>query len=82
MSENRLVDAWQDCVSEAVPAKIAAEDELTKAYQTHTEQVKRTHDYEPFIHGFITCLHRDHLLNPLIGRDEDGKRLPATKTRR
>lgn len=38
LPENMLVNAWQDCVRKAVPAKIAAEDELAKAYQTHVSK--------------------------------------------
>ena len=44
-----------------------------------TDHVKRTHDYEPFLHEFLTSLHSEGLLNPMLGRDEDGKKLPANR---
>jgi ubiquitin carboxyl-terminal hydrolase L5 len=92
--EGALLSSWQECVRDAVPAKIAVEDELAKAMRENvntnsagafdvaltarkTEQIKRTHDYEPFIRDFVACLHQDGLLSPLIGQDKDGRRLPA-----
>jgi ubiquitin carboxyl-terminal hydrolase L5 len=41
--------------------------------------MKRTHDYEPFIREFFTSLHNEGLLNPMLGRNEDGKKLPAAR---
>ena len=43
------------------------------------EHAKRTFDYEPFFDEFIKALHAEGLLNPLLGRDENGKKLPANR---
>jgi ubiquitin carboxyl-terminal hydrolase L5 len=39
-----------------------------------TDHIKRTHDYEPFFLEFVTCLHREGLLNALLDREKDGKK--------
>ena len=38
-----------------------------------TEQMKRTFDYASFIRQYILCLKDEGLLNPLLGRDQDGQ---------
>lgn len=35
-----------------------------------TEHLNRTFDYEPFVQTFITCLHREGLLEPIISRSK------------
>ena len=40
-----------------------------------TDHVKRTHDYEPFIKGFIESLYHGGLLYALLDRDNDGKKV-------
>jgi ubiquitin carboxyl-terminal hydrolase L5 len=52
---------------------------LTCSLSTQTDHVKRTHDYEPFLREFFTSLYNESLLNPMLGRDEDGKKLPANR---
>jgi len=79
MPERSLPSAWEACVRAAMPAKVAIEDELAKAAREHTDHVKRTHDYEPFLQEFFTSLDKEGLLNPLLGRDDDGKKIPANR---
>jgi len=79
MPVRNLTDAWEVCVKAAMPAKIAVEDEITKSIREHTDHVKRTHDYEPFLREFFTSLYNEGLLNSMLGRDEDGKKLPANR---
>ncbi|KZT01927.1 cysteine proteinase [Laetiporus sulphureus 93-53] len=62
MPARSLPTAWEACVQAALSAKVAVEDEITKAREANTEQIKRTFDYEPFITQFITCLHNEGLL--------------------
>jgi len=66
-------------VREMIKAKVVVDEELMKAKREHTEHIKRTHDYEPFITGFITCLQEARLLNTLLGLGDDGKKIPANK---
>ncbi|KAJ7442640.1 ubiquitin C-terminal hydrolase [Mycena latifolia] len=68
-----LAGAWEQCVRDAMKAKIALEDEVTKATRANTEHVKRTHDYEPFLKEFVACLQNEGLLEPLLDVNEDGK---------
>lgn len=35
--------------------------------------MKRTFDYASFIRQYILCLKDEGLLNPLLGRDQDGQ---------
>ncbi|KAI5121734.1 hypothetical protein M0805_009026 [Coniferiporia weirii] len=62
MPPENLADAWQTCVSRAMPAKIAVDEEIQNAIQARSETVNRTHDYEPFIREFILALHSEGLL--------------------
>ncbi|KAF7346538.1 Ubiquitin carboxyl-terminal hydrolase isozyme L5 [Mycena sanguinolenta] len=78
MPERALVPAWEQCVRDAVKAKVAVEDEVAKATRANTEHVKRTHDYEPFFREFVTCLQDEGLLEPLLDVNNDEK----TKTKR
>ncbi|EPQ53143.1 cysteine proteinase [Gloeophyllum trabeum ATCC 11539] len=80
LPERSLLGAWETCMREMIRAKVAVEEEFAKAKRENTEHVKRTHDYEPFVKEFITCLHEGGLLNPLLGLGEDGKKLPAPKS--
>ncbi|KAK7048507.1 ubiquitin carboxyl-terminal hydrolase isozyme L5 [Favolaschia claudopus] len=70
MPERGLVPAWEQCVRDAVRAKVAVEDEVAKATRANTEHVKRTHDYEPFLKEFVTCLQNEGLLEPLLDVDK------------
>jgi len=79
MPTQNLIGAWEACVRAAMPAKIAVEDEIAKSIRDHTDHVKRTHDYEPFIREFFISLHNEGHLNPMLGRDKDGKKLPAKR---
>ncbi|CAA7269428.1 unnamed protein product [Cyclocybe aegerita] len=69
-----LIKAWEECVRDASRAKILVEDEVAKGIGAQTDHIKRTHDYEPFSRAFLTKLHAEGLLNPLLDRDEDGKK--------
>jgi hypothetical protein len=44
-----------------------------------TEHIKRTHDYEPFLNGFVRALHQEGLLNPLLNLDENGRKVRKSK---
>ncbi|KAG6868894.1 hypothetical protein C0993_008192 [Termitomyces sp. T159_Od127] len=44
-----------------------------------TEHMKRTFDYEPFLKAFMGQLQAEGLLNPLMGREEDGSRVTKAK---
>ncbi|KAJ7189859.1 ubiquitin C-terminal hydrolase [Mycena pura] len=71
MPERLLVPAWEQCVRNAMKAKVTLEDEVAKASRTNTEHIKRTHDYEPFIKEFVACLQQEGLLEPLLSVDDD-----------
>jgi ubiquitin carboxyl-terminal hydrolase L5 len=43
------------------------------------DHVKRTHDYEPFLREYLLSLNKEGHLNPMLGRDEDGKKLPTKR---
>ncbi|KAJ3501140.1 hypothetical protein NLJ89_g9475 [Agrocybe chaxingu] len=73
-SRSDLKKAWEECVRNASRAKVLVEDEVSKGVVAQTDHVKRTHDYEPFTRAFLTKLHAEGLLNPLLDRDEDGKK--------
>ncbi|KII90338.1 hypothetical protein PLICRDRAFT_173773 [Plicaturopsis crispa FD-325 SS-3] len=70
-----LPSAWEGCINSAMSAKVLVEEEIAKSTQANTDHIKRTHDYEPFITHAVECIHREGLLNPLLGVDEDGKKL-------
>lgn len=74
MSPPELLKAWETCVEDAMRAKISVEDELTKGVRANTDHTKRTFDYEPFLKAYIRQLHEEGLLNPLLDRDDDGKK--------
>ncbi|EJD00538.1 cysteine proteinase [Fomitiporia mediterranea MF3/22] len=61
MPTEELVEAWQSCITRAMPIKIAIDEEVQKAISAQTETVKRTHDYTPFIREFLTSLHNEGL---------------------
>ncbi|TDL17093.1 cysteine proteinase [Rickenella mellea] len=66
MDPPALLRAWEACVTGAIPAKIAVEEEVQKAMLAKSDDVKRTHDYEPFIREFLTALHEEGLLQHLL----------------
>jgi len=66
MPVRNLSSAWERCIQEAIHAKIAVEDELTQPRDAHTENLKRTCDYEPFIREFIECCHQEGLLENIL----------------
>ncbi|KAJ7675671.1 ubiquitin C-terminal hydrolase [Mycena polygramma] len=78
MPQRALVPAWEQCVRDAVKAKVAVEDEVAKATRANTDHIKRTHDYEPFLKEFVACLQSEGLLEPLLDVNDDAK----TKTKR
>ncbi|KAF8172014.1 hypothetical protein K438DRAFT_1852082 [Mycena galopus ATCC 62051] len=73
MAQRALVPAWEQCVRDAVKAKVAVEDEIAKATRANTEHVKRTHDYEPFLKEFVACLQNEGLLEPLLDVNDNAK---------
>ncbi|KAF7985472.1 hypothetical protein HWV62_5239 [Athelia sp. TMB] len=79
LSVRGLIPAWEACVRNAMSAKVEVEDEISKATLQETEHAKRTFDYEPFFDEFIKTLHAEGLLNPLLGRDANGKKIPANR---
>lgn len=66
MPVRNLPSAWEACVKAAIPAKIAAEDEIAKSRDAHTDHIKRTFDYEPFITEFVTCMHNEGRLDAAL----------------
>lgn len=85
MAARNLPAAWELCVKAAISAKVAVEDEIAKSRDAHTEQIKRTFDYEPFITQFITCLHNEGLLDGALGgkpaNDDAQPKTPANKAK-
>ncbi|KAJ7176005.1 cysteine proteinase [Mycena filopes] len=81
MPERALIPAWEQCVRDALRARVAVEDEVTKATRAHTEHVKRTHDYEPFLKEFIACLQNEGLLEPLLDVNADEKTNKAKRVK-
>lgn len=85
MDQNALRFAWEQCVSNAMKAKVAVEEEMTKARRDHvgfffaylflpefslqTDHVKRTHDYEPFFIKYLECLKDEGLLTALLAKN-------------
>ncbi|OCH91537.1 cysteine proteinase [Obba rivulosa] len=63
MPARRLPSAWEESVRAALSDKVTVEEEIAKSMNVHTEHVKRTWDYEPFIRKFVTCLHQEGLLD-------------------
>ncbi|KDQ58012.1 hypothetical protein JAAARDRAFT_34821 [Jaapia argillacea MUCL 33604] len=82
MPERDLVRRWEECVRKGMEAKVIVEDEWERGVGARTEHLKRTHDYEPFIREFITRLHAEGLLNPVLGKDENGRKVPVTRSRK
>ncbi|KAF7314503.1 Ubiquitin c-terminal hydrolase [Mycena kentingensis (nom. inval.)] len=62
----QLIPTWERCVRDAVQAKVLLEDEIKRGKNAHTEHIRRTHDYEPFITEFIGALHKEGLLDALL----------------
>ncbi|KAF6752730.1 ubiquitin C-terminal hydrolase [Ephemerocybe angulata] len=74
MSQSELLAAWEACARDLMSASINLEDEVAKGSSANTDHIKRTFDYEPFLKEFITSLHRDGFLNPLLDLDENGRK--------
>ncbi|KAJ7134767.1 hypothetical protein C8R44DRAFT_870362 [Mycena epipterygia] len=74
MPERALIGEWERCVRDAMKARVAVEDEVAKATREHTEHIKRTHDYEPFLKEFVVCLQNEGLLEPLLDVNDNGKK--------
>ncbi|KAK0447444.1 ubiquitin C-terminal hydrolase [Desarmillaria tabescens] len=68
MDQDALRNAWEKCVTNAMRAKVAVEEEMVKARKDHTEHVKRTHDYEPFFVEFLNRLKDEGLLPGLLAK--------------
>ncbi|GLB42764.1 putative ubiquitin carboxyl-terminal hydrolase, family 1 [Lyophyllum shimeji] len=75
MHVEMLIPTWETCIQRAVRANVALEDEVAKAVRANADHIKRTFDYEPFLKTFIERLRDDGLLNPLLGRDEEGNKI-------
>ncbi|CAK5284140.1 unnamed protein product [Mycena citricolor] len=71
MPVRALPRAWEQCVSDALLAKIALEDEVLKTRRANTEHVKRTHDYEPFLREYVRALQGQELLDLLLDGDTE-----------
>ncbi|PBK62648.1 cysteine proteinase [Armillaria solidipes] len=69
MDQDALRLAWEQCVSNAMKAKVAVEEEMTKARRDHTDHVKRTHDYEPLFIEYLKCLKDESLLTGLLAKN-------------
>jgi len=82
MAVEELVPQWNMRIASALPVKILLDDELEKAKTWAGENIKRTHDYEPFIKEYISRLSAEGLLNNLLGLDEVGKGQTALETGR
>ncbi|KAK7045940.1 hypothetical protein VNI00_006935 [Paramarasmius palmivorus] len=80
MTHDELLKTWEQAIQAAMRAKVALEDELTKARRDHTDHVKRTHDYEPFLTEFITCLHGQGLVDALIDKPRNKGAKTKAKT--
>ncbi|KAJ7119953.1 cysteine proteinase [Mycena crocata] len=74
MSQQGLLEAWDQCINDAAKARISLEDEVMKAKRENTEHMKRTHDYEPFMNEFIASLEKEGLLEALFDGDVGGKK--------
>ncbi|KAF5350910.1 hypothetical protein D9758_010490 [Tetrapyrgos nigripes] len=87
-----LCSEWEETVKNVVKAKVDLEDELSRAKRDHSEHLKRTHDYEPFLAEFVRCLENEDLLDDLLdlrfggrkkaSQNKDGSRGPAKKKMR
>ncbi|KAG6820306.1 hypothetical protein H0H93_002570 [Arthromyces matolae] len=71
----QLVRAWEVCIRNAIRVNINVEDEISKGVQANTDHLKRTFDYEPFLRTFMERLQTEGLLNPLMGKDDDGTKM-------
>ncbi|KAF8492513.1 hypothetical protein JB92DRAFT_3237349 [Gautieria morchelliformis] len=79
MNDLQLPDEWNSVMQAGTHAKRAVEEEVEKGLRAHTDQIKRTFDYAPFIRQYLLCLKDEGLLNPLLGLDDDGKKILAVK---
>ncbi|KAH9475453.1 Ubiquitin carboxyl-terminal hydrolase 2 [Psilocybe cubensis] len=70
-----LAREWEKCVRDGIRAKIALEDEIVKGVRANTDDIKRTFDYDPFIRAYLAHLKDEQLLYPLLGRDEEGRKV-------
>ncbi|EEB96411.1 hypothetical protein MPER_04463, partial [Moniliophthora perniciosa FA553] len=64
----RAFGCMERAIESGMRAKVALEDELKKGCRDHTDHIKRTHDYEPFLTEFITCLHAQGLVDALVNK--------------
>ncbi|KZT66892.1 cysteine proteinase [Daedalea quercina L-15889] len=83
MAVRKLPEAWNACVEAALVAKVAVEEEITKARDTQTDHIKRTFDYEPFITQFVKCMQDEGLLEAAMNKGavkEADTPEPAPKT--
>ncbi|PCH34759.1 cysteine proteinase [Wolfiporia cocos MD-104 SS10] len=68
MPARALPAAWDGCVRSAMVARGAVEDEIARSREAHTDHLRRTFDYEPFVTQFIKCLHEEGLLDGVLTR--------------
>ncbi|KAH9939773.1 cysteine proteinase [Epithele typhae] len=62
MPVRELTPAWERCVRAALGKKTAVEEEIVKSQRAQADNVKRTHDYEPFIKEFIISMEKEGIL--------------------
>ncbi|CCL98478.1 uncharacterized protein FIBRA_00476 [Fibroporia radiculosa] len=82
MPARKLPEAWEACIRAALSAKLAVEEEIAKSANAHTEEIKRTFDYEPFIVQFITCLHNEGLLDSALHKATTAEEMNEKPTMR
>ncbi|KAG7442154.1 cysteine proteinase [Guyanagaster necrorhizus] len=68
MDQDALRHAWEQCVNNAMKAKVAVGEEMAKAWRDHTDHVKRIHDYEPFFVKYLKFLKDEGLLSGLLAK--------------
>ncbi|PAV15016.1 cysteine ase [Pyrrhoderma noxium] len=66
MPGEQVIDTWKTCVDKLLSAKTSVEGEIREAMQIQNENIKRTHDYDPFIRAFLTALNEEGLLSECI----------------
>jgi len=66
MPARNLPAAWEKCVQAAMSVKITIEEEIDKSKNANVEHINRVFDFEPFFEKFITSMHSEELLDPVI----------------
>lgn len=66
MKDDQISELWSDCINRLSRAKVAMNEETQKEAQVQAENLKRTHNYDPFIRAFMTALDEEGLLSACI----------------